>query len=93
MFKGYTLFIVIVNYWLYPLCCTIYPIAYFVISYFIIACASTGPILNKGKEVRLTALPTANFTSLSNSKTNICNHLSFIFTSLAVVLILAGGIA
>ena len=28
--KGYTLFIVIIKYWLYSLCYTIYPVAYFV---------------------------------------------------------------
>lgn len=60
---------------------------------YIIVYNSPNPVLKKGKEVRLRALPTANFTSLSESKTSICNHLSFVFTSLAMGLILLDGIA
>ena len=28
--KGYTAFIVIIKYWLYLPCCTVYPVAYFI---------------------------------------------------------------
>ena len=36
--KGYTPFIVIVKYWLHPLCCTIYPCSLFIL--YIIVCTS-----------------------------------------------------
>ena len=40
-FKGYTPFIVIKKYWLYPLCCTIHPCSSFI--FYVIVCTSEFP--------------------------------------------------
>ena len=55
-FEGYTPFIVIIKHWVYPLCCTTYPIAYYFINtclYLLIPYPSVAPFLLRSPQWEL----------------------------------------